>query len=689
MIPTPNLLSFALRALLGGALPLALLTACDDTEDGASGPQRCSRGQVLVNGACVASPRPGTDASDPGDAPEGDTVTAPDTSAPDAAPDIAPPPDDTAPDTRPPEACVGDAVRCDGNGVPQRCEGGVFVDQAACGPREICLVGRCVQNAGCEPGAVSGCASTTEVRRCDDEGNRFEAVRCDPGPFCLDGVCGLSFCRAGQTRCAADGFRIETCSPAGDAWVETDACDIREGRACSGGECVSGCIAAAKDPSYIGCEYWSVDLPQFPDLSGEGANFPHAVVISNTSDQVATITIDSFEPGVAAPAAVDVPPGQTRAIQFPVNNVAGSTRSLRSFRVNTTEPVVAYQFNPLNNVNIASNDASLLLPVSAIGREYYVMSWTASAIQPAFFTVVGTAEDVTNVTIRFSSDIDDGPNTPAGIRGIRRGDTRTFQIRQGEVLNFENKTRISFPPVEADFTGSHVVADRPVVVFGGHSQAVIAPPGSEQSCCADHLEQQLFPVESWGSRYLAVKAPPRGNEADVWRVMAQRPNTRIVTSPPIPGLDGITLGAGQWAQAFVTQSFEIQATEPILVGQYLLSQQADGITRTIGDPAFILAVPVERFRESYQFLTPDRYREDYVTVIRPIGVGVTLDGTAIPASEFRTFGTNTWEFAHMRVEPGTHYVEAAEPVALMLYGYDTAVSYGVPGGLNLVGSEEP
>jgi hypothetical protein len=79
--------------------------------------------------------------------------------------------------------------------------------------------------------------------------------------------------------------------------------------------------------------------------------------------------------------------------------------------------------------------------------------------------------------------------------------------------------------------------------------------------------------------------------------MAAQDNTRIVTTPPISGFHDITLNAGEFAQISTEQSFEIAGTGPILVGQYLTSQQSLGVDSFTGDPSFILAVPVEGYRD--------------------------------------------------------------------------------------------
>ena len=42
-----------------------------------------------------------------------------------------------------------------------------------------------------------------------------------------------------------------------------------------------------------------------------------------------------------------------------------------------------------------------------------------------------------------------------------------------------------------------------------------------------------------------------------------------------------------------------------------------------------------------------------------------------------------WQVARFPVGDGVHLLIADEPVGVMVYGYDSYVSYGYPGGLNL------
>ncbi len=147
------------------------------------------------------------------------------------------------------------------------------------------------------------------------------------------------------------------------------------------------------------------------------------------------------------------------------------------------------------------------------------------------------------------------------------------------------------------------------------------------------------------------------------------------------------LNKGEFVTFFSDQDFEITASGKILVGQFLVSQEQT--SEVTGDPAFILGVPVERFRKDYHLLTPTGYSSDYVMVVRPAGQTVNLNGTPIPNTDFSPVGSGMFEVARIRVQSGVQVLDSAIDFGITAYGFDNAVSYGYPGGLNLVGAETP
>ncbi len=575
-----------------------------------------------------------------------------------------------------------DIVECDASGeevVVESCEAG-----------QICGSGRCVNRDSCTPGEVAGCWSESEQRVCMEGGQGFGALAWEGGLNCLDGECTDRICRPQEQRCL-DADTVAVCNAAGDGFEGATPC--ADGSVCFEGRCLSGCDLSDKFPSYIGCQYWSLDLDNYPDPFGDPSAVPHAVVVSNPSAEDALVSVTST---AGVPLAADtfmVPSGGVAVYTFPRHDIDGTGISNRSFFLESTWPVVAYQFNPLNNVGVASNDASLLLPAEALGTEYIAMSWPSGVKPPAIFgdlpaqhgyvTIVATRPGDTEIFVTPSADVSGGSNVPF----LPAGQPQQFTLRRGEVLNLQAAEATL--AAQHDLTGTIIRADKPIAVFGGHEEAVIVAnrdpvqPGEEEpdSCCAEHLEQQLFPVNTWGTRYLAVQSEPRGGSEDVWRILAAEDGTLVETVPPQPGADNVMIDRGEFVEVRSGASFEVISDKPVSVGQFLESQGATG--SATGDPAFILAVPLGQLRADYTFLTPEDYSRNWITVVRPVGVAVELDGQVLASAPFSAFGSGEYEFAYVQVAEGPHTIESAEPFGLVIYGYSGAVSYGLPGGLDL------
>jgi hypothetical protein len=330
-----------------------------------------------------------------------------------------------------------------------------------------------------------------------------------------------------------------------------------------------------------------------------------------------------------------------------------------------------------------------------------------------YLTVMGIeGERPTRVRVTVTAQTRPGPG---GIPALMPGQTFETDLSQYDVLNIETNAP------GADLTGSLVEADAKVVVFGG-SEAANVPntnhcvdidpmtrvgvcefkrdePCSDNydcndarlnTCCADHLEEQLFPVETLGTRYIATKSFDRGNEDDYWRILAVEDDTKVETVPPQAVLP--TLNAGEWFEFGSREHFEILSDKPVLVGQFLASEQApDPNLRDFeepgdagtGDPSMILAVPVEQFRNDFVFLCPDKYAYDYVSIIAPVAADVSFDNDVIPVDWEPVGDGAEWQIARFPVGDGVHFIQADVPVAVIVYGYDEFVSYGYPGGLNL------
>jgi hypothetical protein len=460
----------------------------------------------------------------------------------------------------------------------------------------VCIGGLCMNGdcAGCIPGQMV--CDGLQVLQCDAAGGGyFVIVECSAEQICVQGECMT--CYPGTKRC--DNFLGQVCSIDG-AWETVEDCGAI-GKNCFAGSCVSPCIKDPKFLSHSGCDYWAVDL----DNHISANQSPYAICVSNLGDEATEVSISRKTAAGANSEKIEsrmVQPGSLEIFHLQESQVQGSGIKYKAYRVQSEAPIVAYQFNPLDNVDVFSNDASLLLPASTLGTEYIVMSraqFLAGGPDIGAFetcaevcsqypgsqcfgdfnelcavpyrgtltvlaTVAGTQVTIVPTSSTLASD--DG-----SVGAMTPGETYTYTLEPFQVLN------VVTGQDGGDLTGTVITANKPIAVFGGHESS-----SSSDLCCTDHLEQQLFPTKSWGKQYLATKSYPRGVEQDYWRILAMEDQTTITFNPP--SIESMhIIGRGQWFEISTTQDFEIIADKPITVAQVLASS-AEITTAPMGMP---------------------------------------------------------------------------------------------------------
>ena len=128
-------------------------------------------------------------------------------------------------------------------------------------------------------------------------------------------------CQNGQRVCI-DANRTGVCREGSDVYEDVQTCPA--GASCTQGVCVSDCQVGRKVRSYVGCEYWSVDLDNYPDPFGDPASVPHAVAISNTSDEVAQIRIEGPQGVALERPEFEIPPNDLAVYTFPRLDIDGT-----------------------------------------------------------------------------------------------------------------------------------------------------------------------------------------------------------------------------------------------------------------------------------------------------------------------------------------------------------------------------
>jgi hypothetical protein len=454
-----------------------------------------------------------------------------------------------------------------------------------------------------------------------------------------------------------------------------------------------------------------------------------AVIVGNPEGQsTAEITVSR---GGSEVATASVAPGDTAAITLPLvpalkNAEQSTVVPDGAYEIRSNVPVVAYQYNPLHfemsSTFSYTNDASLLLPEHTLTGNYMVSTWPTwghgtwqmplAAVIGEWdwwypgFVAVAAVEDGTEVTITSSTYTEGG--TPVA---LAPGESATVSLDRGDVVQVysqrpENSSEISFcedngwlqsnegncPPVgplvpcdaycwctDGDLTGTVVESSKPLAVFAGHMCTFM--PYDSWAC--DHLEEMMFPLETWGTQAV-MSAPMHPNGSWVvptlYRVLARNDGTEVTFSPSVHG--DVTLNAGEHLEFQTEIDFMVEASDQIYVTQAMMGQDFF-VESDSGDPAMGSGVPLFQARGTYTFLTPDTYTSNFLNVIAPHGTTVTLDGA--PITEWNWIGVTDYSVARVPLNPGAHRAESEGDVGfgITTYGYASYTSYLYPGGMNL------
>ncbi|MBX3193020.1 MAG: IgGFc-binding protein [Labilithrix sp.] len=488
------------------------------------------------------------------------------------------------------------------------------------------------------------------------------------------------------------------------------------------------CAEALAAKTYVGCDYWpTVTANLVQDV------FDFAVAVANVGADPASVTVTGPN-GVSKTA--NVAPGSLEKIYLPwVPELKGGdliplqTSVLvkgGAYHLVSDRPVVVYQFNPLQfrakggepgkdwsscrklNLSAAdcysySNDASLLLPSTAMTGSYRIMgsygfsrhdmiegTATPDLSQPAkpgaapYFVVTGTANGTT-VSVKL------GPKgkvvAGGGISAAPAGGTLTFTLDAGDVAEVLSGSGRDF-----DFSGSLLSADKPVQVITG--VPCIDFPLDVIAC--DHVEETVFPAQTLGRHYVVTTptGPKNNKVGHVVRLFGNVDGTTLTYKPSPPPGCPTTLSAGQVVDCgdLTTSDFEVTGSNEFGIAMFLIgASKADpdfngnSLAVLQGDPDQTFAVAVEQYRLRYVFLAPNDYKTNYVDVIAPAGAKVDLDSAEVTSKLTPIAGT---DFLIGRLQlsnagSGVHVLTADQPVGIQVLGYGDYTTYMYPGGLNL------
>ncbi|GEM_PF-2521909 len=379
----------------------------------------------------------------------------------------------------------------------------------------------------------------------------------------------------------------------------------------------------------------------------------------------------------------------------------------------------------------------------AISQEHTYFTTTNSNTGPiagdgnGYITIVGTVDNTT-VTVKSSAATVAG----GGITAMTKGETRNFTLNSYDVLQLAsnnlgaaNNIECANNPfggsnkvcrVDNDLTGTVITSSSPIALFGGGS--CTTKPYDRVAC--DHVEEQIFPFITWGKTFVAQRSAPlrQVNQAfaykapDHWKIVASCsattagspcPNGTLVkfSTAPAAGdvlapnrcLAGTSLAANNCRLAGAshmefksTANFTVTTDFPAALVQMFPGQGSTlglGTDPEQGDPSMVLVPPAEQWRASYTVLAAPGIKDNYIglSIDTSKVLSVEVDGVAISMASFVPIANSPFSSKNHAITVGTHTINVtpkpgitpAPGAGVTVFGYDSYVSYGYTGGLDL------
>lgn len=523
-------------------------------------------------------------------------------------------------------------------------------------------------------------------------------------------------CEPGQVRCMGQGF-LETCAPTGLEWVAEPcpnntscvSCEASDETCSAADHCAGPCESDTLVPSSAGCSFIANRQLHY------NVDFEDSVIIANPNEELSAHVRFWMTPeGKRKEELVeefDLPPDADHVFPMNTDFVIGTSTMFRTggtFRVESDVPVVAYQHSPY--ASYISNDSSMLLPESALGKSYVVVSYAPHEEnvkgKPTYFEVIATED---NTTVRWTPPVPTAGNG-LPIDPVAAGGTGEQKMNRFDTMRVVASESASddFPGDMQDVSGTVIEADKPIWVVGGSrcSRVPVRETPSRGFC--DSLQELLIPLEYWGDEYVAHFPPLRRidgtlettppdylGEQHFWRIYAGgKDGVTLSTDPPVltaencPSPNVFVDGSctlptrGSWIEVAVGngQSFYVTGTAPFMPVGYLQSRRATSggaepfETSTLwGDPAMYQLVPPAQFLDRYVIRTGVGYPHNFVQVTRAVGgPNVIVAPNVIQPSEWRQVGNSPYEFATVEIPEGAQLVHSSAPIGLVQVGFTEA-----------------
>lgn len=439
----------------------------------------------------------------------------------------------------------------------------------------------------------------------------------------------------------------------------------------------------------LGTDFWMMFLKQ---TESEIYEDPDCVLLL-AAEERSVVTIES--PALGWDTTLTVPGGGTLRVLVPDDqtqtNQTGLVLDNRAWHIQASKPisVTAYNYREF------TFDATAIMPTPALRTEYMVQTYQSHTGKQEVGIVAPF--DSTHIQLVFARNVCSHTSSLDGIV-FHAGDTLQLMLMRGQSCMLFNIGGDSsdFDGIEGgvDLTGTRIHSNYPVAVFQGNANSYV--PYS--SPAGDHLYDQCFPIDYWGTHFVFTPVIKREayqlyqtsyhNYGDIVRVISSENGCSV----SLDGQEVAVLQSGEVFEFAISDEpdsvplqynmfyhhspcVELTATSPVMVCYYIASQAFAGRP---SDPAVMTLPPIEDGVNSaifhpYNTWVINQHWVNIVTATSNVSQ-MTLDGSGI--SHRFTDGGNGYSYARIQIPNSTHWLNAGEGRFIAyLYGLGNTESY--------------
>ena len=314
----------------------------------------------------------------------------------------------------------------------------------------------------------------------------------------------------------------------------------------------------------------------------------------------------------------------------------------------------------------SSADGYLALPTNTLGLIYVAASYTRYGLYARSTLAIISAHDNNGILVVPAR------NVVINYHGLSyKGSSLFVALKKLEALHISCKL---------DMSGTIVIASKPVAVVSGVDRA--RPPGSKTS---DLLESFLLPVTQWGKQYiLATVGSINRQQGDIFRIFAYENNTIVQSA-----YQSEVLLSGAFTELKLGQNLTsfVNCDKPCQVIQYIRGEKIGG---KYADPSMIVLPSINQFVSYYQVILPYgvQYHDSITVMIRGIyKEGLYLNGTKLNGVQWKTIRGTQYVWTIVSIANSNtvtiFHSSSAVKFGLLVYGWNSGVSYAYPGGFSL------